>query len=48
MILIAAMYPSPEMIMAIMLLSGLIVIIQVVSVLKGDPVEAKDPIELPK
>ena len=47
MILLAAMYPTPEMILAIMLLSGLIVFIQVISVLKGEPVEAKDPIDIP-
>ena len=48
MILLAAMYPSPEMILAIMMLSGLVVFIQVVAVLKGDPIEAKDPIDIPE
>ena len=47
MLLLAAMYPSPEMILAIMLFSGLIVFVQVMIILKGDPAEAKDPIDIP-
>jgi hypothetical protein len=48
MILVAAMYPSAEMVLATMLFSGIIVFVQVISVLKGEPSEAPDPIDIPE
>ncbi|NNF36006.1 MAG: hypothetical protein HKN68_17995 [Saprospiraceae bacterium] len=47
MLLVAAMYPTAEVILGIMLFSGLIVFVQVLAVLKGDPVEAPDSIDVP-
>jgi ABC-type microcin C transport system permease subunit YejE len=48
MLLVAAMYPTAEMILGIMLFSGLIVFVQVIAVLKGEHTEAPDPIDIPE
>lgn len=47
MLLVAAMYPTAEVVLGIMLFSGVIVFVQVISVLKGDPADAPDSIDVP-